>query len=647
MTTGPKKAKGRTLAEFWPLLKAESILLAACESGDAAVIDELCPTEQTPVNQVRADFLRFIALGGDERIAIHEHGVQLRGAWIIGALDLEGTEVAFQLRLFRCHFAAVITIRNAQLNGGLNLYGSYLAGSSDKALMGDRALVKSSILLRDVIFQGEIRLVSAQIDGSLDFSNSTLNSEIQDTIAADGAIIKGNVFFNDANVTGTVRLVGARVGGDIDCTNAILNGKEGFSLGADRSIIEGNLFLKNIRTKGSIRISSMQIGGDITCTNAILDGRNSHALFADGAIVKGNFFLGQTTAIGEIRLIGIQILGSLECIEATLDGKTNDSLSIDNGVIKGSFIFRNLKKPVSKVSLVSTSIGQLVDDIEAWGTNLILDGFRYESIAGDAPTDAQFRLAWLDKQRSSHNGKNGEGTNFKPHPWKQLQKVLREMGHTEDARQVAIALENRLLHADLIGQTPKQWNLWRATPYRIIARTFHRLFKVFIGYGYRPIPLGMWMVAVWLFCAACFWYVALQGVMGPSNPLVFQNLAYAACMPGSNAAKIEIAKAKSNQPATQGAGNWYLCEKLPEEYTGFSPLAYSLDVLLPLVNLQQETDWAPLIPTPNKIWYKELGNIFNLKHATRILIWFEIIFGWIASLLMVAVVSGLTKRRED
>jgi hypothetical protein len=96
----------------------------------------------------------------------------------------------------------------------------------------------------------------------------------------------------------------------------------------------------------------------------------------------------------------------------------------------------------------------------------------------------------------------------------------------------------------------------------------------------------------------------------------------------------------------QGAGNWYLCEKLREEYTGFSPLAYSLDLILPLVDLQQEGDWSAMIPTPDKtsaFWTWSP----NWKYAVRFLMWFEILFGWIASLLLVAVVSGLTKRREE
>lgn len=157
-----------------------------------------------------------------------------------------------------------------------------------------------------------------------------------------------------------------------------------------------------------------------------------------------------------------------------------------------------------------------------------------------------------------------------------------------------------------------------------------------MGYGYRPMRLGAWMVAVWLLCAGVYWWAALQGVMAPSNPLVFQNLTvYQSC------------KNSLLKPDSEDKTNWYLCDDLPQEYTGFSPLAYSLDVLLPLVNLQQESDWAPLIPTPKGSWHQELFGHWTFKHIVRMVLWFEILFGWLASLLLVAVVSGLTKRADD
>ena len=73
------------------------------------------------------------------------------------------------------------------------------------------------------------------------------------------------------------------------------------------------------------------------------------------------------------------------------------------------------------------------------------------------------------------------------------------------------------------------------------------------------------------FCALVYWWLALPpyNALGPTAPLVFQNAAYAAC-------------------TEENKGNWMLCKSLPAEYTTFSPLAYSLDILLPLVDLGQK-----------------------------------------------------------
>ena len=247
------------------------------------------------------------------------------------------------------------------------------------------------------------------------------------------------------------------------------------------------------------------------------------------------------------------------------------------------------------------------------------------------------------------SGLSSAENDFRPQPWRQLQKVLRETGHTEDARQVAIAFEDRLRRADLIGLSPGHWWGWLKWLYRFFARSFHYGFRILTGYGYRPMRLIAWFFGVWLGCAIFYWCAALppNNVFAPSNPLVFQEAAYAACVPGSDAAKLELTKsADAMPPPVKGAGNWYLCEKLRAEYTGFSPLAYSMDVILPLVDLQQQNDWAPMIPTPKAVWWDELRGS-GWKHITRMVVWAETLFGWLASLLLVAIVSGLTKRRED
>lgn len=581
------KAHGRSLADFQPLHPAEEKLLNACRTGAMAIIADERPEEETADNRVRAGFLRFLALGGDERAPVHEHGVHLHGAWIAGDLDVEGATVPHDVGCWKCHFDLMPVFLAASVAGSLFLSGSRVPG-----FIGDRMTCSGGLFLRDK------------------FSS-----------------------------VGEIRLLGARIGGNLDCDDAAFDGKDGGALSADRADIKGGVFLrKDFSATGEVRLLGARIGGNLECNGATFDGKDGDALSADGAEIKGDVFLNGFSATGEVRLLGARIGGNLECIGSGFVGE-NGGLSADGIDIAGSLILRELKTPLSHASFSSAHVGQLIDDMASWGDGLILDGFAYDAIAGGAPTDATTRLAWLKKQRRTHHGSPDANNDFRPQPWQQLIKVLRAMGHMEDARQIAIAREEHLRTIGKIGETPAAWPTWKKSIYRPLSRGLHWAFGFLIGYGYRPLRMVLLMALVWLACGTFYWYAATEGVMAPGNPLVFDHPRYEHCRP-------DYIPGLGQASARPKAGNWYVCPELSGEYTTFSPLVYSLDLILPLVDLQQDRDWAPIIPTPKEKWHEELGHL-TLNHWTRFAVWFEILFGWVASLLLVAVLSGLTNRDRD
>jgi hypothetical protein len=215
-------------------------------------------------------------------------------------------------------------------------------------------------------------------------------------------------------------------------------------------------------------------------------------------------------------------------------------------------------------------------------------------------------------------------------------KVLRDTGHPNAAREVAIAFEEQRHKAGKI---------------KGLAAILHRIYGALVGYGHRPMRLLGIVFGVWLGCAVLYHYAAVGGVFGPSQPAVFQNPDYAPCRPDY--------VREADKEKREKLGNWYWCKLLREEYSTFNPYLYSLDLILPVVDLQQEKDWAPIIPTPRRNDKSELvfenflrdvsSLVFDnwrLAHVVRIAMWIEIIFGWAASLLLVSVLSGLAKRME-
>ena len=141
------------------------------------------------------------------------------------------------------------------------------------------------------------------------------------------------------------------------------------------------------------------------------------------------------------------------------------------------------------------------------------------------------------------------------------------------------------------------------------------------------------MAALWLACGAVYWAAAERGVMAPANPVVFDDPRYAQC--------------RSDAGATRGlregrvdTGNWAHCPDLPATYPPFRPFVYSLDVLLPGIDLQQEREWTALPGAagtdagPPDLW----------GTATRLIAWLELLCGWAASFVLVAAVLGLFER---
>ena len=622
-----KRPYGRRLSDFGELKEAEKILLDCCATGREAKIGEAVPTDDSGPNTiVRAGFLRFLLLGGDEHAPVHERGVQLKGASIEGNLDLENCVVPRGITLVKCKFNGAFSLNHAHIAGLLALDGSHLL----QGLGAGGARCDGGVFLRYGFHSyGVVQFMRARIRTDLDCSGGQFEPKKGYALMAHGIFVKGVVHLNEGfKATGEVSFIGAQIGASLVCSDGQFASQSEYALSADRAVIKGDVVLKSeFETTGTVTLIGAHIGGNLSCAGGQFASKSGDALRAGSIVVKGSVFLkSQFTATGSVSLIGALVEGDLSCIDTVrIDGV----LDLEGATIKGKLLLRSVGYPV-RIDATDLEVGYLAADGSSWAKGSILNGLVYKSLGANGYTDAASRIGWLKLQRDQDLGEDISKRSFRPQPWKQLQKVLREMGHDADAREVGVAYENQLRKADQIGQITdvKDVNRWRPFLHRKSLRVLHWLFGFLAGYGYHPLRLFMSLVGVWLFCGVIYWWLAYapHSAIGPTDPLVFQNTVYSAC-------------AKENN------GNWMLCEQLPAEYTTFSPLAYSLDILLPLVDLGQEKRWGPLTPTPEKNFCVELLS-FSPPHWVRLLNWIQILYGWVASLLFVAIVSGMARRSE-
>ncbi|MBX5472417.1 MAG: hypothetical protein IRZ23_08150 [Acetobacteraceae bacterium] len=472
---------GRMLTDFQPLKEAEEKILHAVAAGTPAIIGQSRPEPESQACAVRAEFLRFLALGGDADAPVHEKGIIVQGAWITGTLDLSDTEIGRALIFRNCRFAAAPRLYDANVRGFLSWEGCALPG-----LKADRLQCRSGLYLRGG-FEAE----------------------------------------------GEVRLRGAKIGGNLDCSESKFENANGFAVNAE-----------------------------------------------------GMF-------------------------------------------VSGVFIFRNVTITRGSVNLGFAQVARLLDDLTSWPQGIVLNGFVYNGFIGQASTRAEERLQWLDKQSPEHSGKAKNPREFRPQPWQQLRKVLRDDGHYEDARRVIIAFEERKRSCGVIGEVSPPPTPFSAPWLRSrAARIAHWLYGKLAGYGYRLGRLIAISVVLWICSSLVFLYGETHNVfvpIGATQNGFFEKPADDACNPEKNRNV-----------------DWITCAHLSPGYPAFHAPLYALDVLLPFFNLSQSNHWAPL--NPGKA---PTAKVQVLAWVMQAVVWFDALLGWIAGVAFIATVTSVARRSNE
>ncbi|MFL6856370.1 MAG: hypothetical protein ACJ8EB_00515 [Allosphingosinicella sp.] len=358
-------------------------------------------------------------------------------------------------------------------------------------------------------------------------------------------------------------------------------------------------------------MTNASVQGACNFKEAVVIQRDGIALAADGLKVANDAsFSDGFHAVGEVRCMRGVFGGDLDCEAATFRNPGGVAFNGRSIVVERGLLWRRLKEVRGVISLDSASVCDLVDDRASWlkADYLILDGLQYRRISGSGMSaEAQLRIAWLKHQRPSMYG-----AEFWPQPWEHLARVLREMGHVEDARLVAMEQQRVMRRMRVIGnrkpfpfrnRTASWMEKKRISITNRFTRSLHILYGALAGYGYRPLRTVGWMWLVWTISFALDASANSRGVFVPRN---------------------------RDAPISNAAG-------APVEGNSFNPAIYALDAMLPVVDLKQESDWAPIGGGPD-------GAGVGWARTARALGWADILFGWIASLLLVAAVGRLVQK---
>jgi hypothetical protein len=572
------------------LTPVEHALVAAVGSG------ELLNVTGRSDREIRAEVVRDVLLGRI-RTDPDPRGLRLRGAVVMGRLDLDGMRTTVRIRMRGCTFAEGIWLRGAALPL-LDLGGSAMTG-----LLADDVVVEGSALLwQKFAAAGLVSLVGARIGGKLDLSTARLDGQggaalvadrmtvgsdllLDDVVAAGGAaagtlqltgtrvggrlsarrievvnpagpgISGANLHVQDvvdlskgADVTGSgqdgaVRLVGAQLG-SLSLGRATLMNRTGWAVAAHYLDVAGTLYLDRVRATGGIRISGGRIGGQLTLEEAEVDGGAQPALAGTRLQVGQAILLdGATlTSAGEdptVNLRSARIAGDLDLRHTRLSHPTGTAFRLNTATVEGRMIMSETVLESGDLDFRDSTVGQLYDAPERLpaGAAVEANGLVYRGLPGHPGVTVRQRLDWL-----------GRMPGYAAQPYRQLAAAYQAAGHPDDARRLLVAQQEHLRRSGALTG----WSRLR-----------HRLFGLTLQYGYQPLR-AVALLAATLAAAALLFGLAAAGTRteagGPCPGVDRVGLAIDAAIPlvSTGAAdRCQLATATGSGQALAAAG-WVL-----------------------------------------------------------------------------------------
>ncbi|RTL65955.1 MAG: hypothetical protein EKK41_19605 [Hyphomicrobiales bacterium] len=279
-------ATSAMLADFETnLLPAERCILQHSRCGTQCKLSSKLPSEPAPDIKVRAEFIRFLIMGGDASTHVHEFGLDIKGAWIVGDINLSGCVAERRLFLDCCHLEDGLTFIDACLKT-IFIEGCYLA-----RIRGQRSTLESFAVRFGSTVAEAVRLSNITTTGFLSFRDAILHaphvdpSVLRVSLALETASIGGDLFLNCC-AHGHLALEGCHVAKDLILSggkfypppsNDHLYDKVGFAVDLSRIVVGGTLWLApNVkvckdpaRIFGDLDLRNAKVGGLADCRESL------------------------------------------------------------------------------------------------------------------------------------------------------------------------------------------------------------------------------------------------------------------------------------------------------------------------------------------------------------------------------------------
>ncbi|TDD85299.1 oxidoreductase [Saccharopolyspora karakumensis] len=499
------------------------------------------------------------------RLALNANGIQLGGSLRCDADPNTGKSftVAGLVFIPSANIAGDLRMRDAVLEPGMSppRRGESPYDDPTSTLIADRSHVHGDVEM-DENFRsgGTIRMVSARIEGDLRLSGAQIDltwaqsarAAVDRSLRAlhiDGTEIRGNLAAGRVNVWGEWRMTDVQVHGSFQLNRARLTGARTDVLQASRMTVGSNFDCREADISGSIQLQGASIGAnlDLRASELTKPAWHRHKLAYKpsvdlrGARIARDLVCASGVrpflAEGEVQLRRSEIGRQANFWGARLgDGLSRNAIN-GFGLVAQELTLSVEDPPKGRILLRQAQCELLADNARLWEASggVDVEDFSYDNFTDSVePTDVDKVKERLAWLRAN------SGDRYQPGSYDQLAHVFSGNGNEEHAVTVLIEKQRHRYKAIAASTRPA---------FRPPVRLWSLLQLATVSYGYRPLRALIWLVL--LTAAGTTWF-SVHGPLQPVND---------------------------------------------EDHPHWSPLLYTVDQLVPIINLGHDVMWRTQGPS--------------------------------------------------
>ncbi|GAA3472811.1 hypothetical protein [Nonomuraea roseola] len=455
-------------------------------------------------------------------------------------LQVEGSALFADLDL-----AGPLNLHGARIDCNLSIAGAKLSASGTAAaLNADRARVGNHLIARNCASDGAVILTAIQIDGNTNFIDATIVNGSATALDLRRAVLRGSLEATGSfTAVGSVKLTNATVAVDLRLTDATLKNPRGRALAASGLHVTGDLIADRCVVEGLVDLAGSVLDGDLRLVDATLTGLSADESSRGSAVDTKGEWRGLA-----VRCTGSRIGGDIDLRGANLKRElVIDSVTVGRTVhLEGTHLATEGPSALradgfTADTLVLKPAVQPVHAISLASANVqeLTDG------ATSWPVAAAINISGFHYERLHSEVPVAERLvwleratpTYAAGPYEELAACLDLAGRDGDARAVRLASIRRAHQSK-----------------NLIIRLWGGLQDAVIGYGYAP-SRALAIFGLLLVGASLWFSIGVDGCL----------------------------------PASPG-----LCPVKADEHPSWDPWLYSLDLLIPLVDLGHEKAWDPL-----------------------------------------------------